>query len=53
MNVFAIIGAVLVLLAVLGFVGLIATGLAVEIILLVVGLLLIAYGSGHLGSGRR
>jgi hypothetical protein len=46
---FALLGAVLVLLGILGLLGLIGTGLVVEIILIVLGLALIAYDRGAFG----
>ena len=48
MDLLAILGFVAVLLGILGLAGVIATTLAVEIVLIVVGLVLIGYG----GRGR-
>lgn len=48
MNILVILGAVAILLAILGLAGVIATTLIVEIVLAAIGLLLIAFSTGRL-----
>lgn len=47
MSLLVVLGAVAILLAILGLAGVIATSVGVEIALGVIGLVLIAYGSGR------
>jgi hypothetical protein len=50
---FALIGAVLVILGILGLVDLIAIGTALSVVLIILGIVVIAWAQGWFGSLRR